>query len=695
MAAEKYEAARRIFEKAEDYELLCSTWYNLGVIYRRMGNEQKSLECFREALVLAKKTNDAKMEALAATNLNVVQSKPSPSKTPSPPTPVAASKDRSTDEGIRLFNEAVALRDNARSQEDLTKAVEKYELALNIFEKAGDKESIAKTAHNMGNVFAHWGHYQKAMEYYEKALQLQRKLGDLQGEGTSLGNLGTVYYYWGQYQKAVKNYEKALELQRKLGNLMGEGVTLNNLGLVFKSWGHYQEALECYEKSLELARKLGDSQGEGATLGNVANLFMLWGQYQKTVEYCEKALELQRKLGDIKSEGASLGSLGNVYYLWGDYQKAIEYYEKALQLQRKFGDPRDEGVTLNNLGSVFAHWGHYQKALEYYEKSLELATKLGDLKSEEEILQNLGKVSEHRGEYRQAIENYEQALAICAKIGLPADSAKDHMGNLFLGQGDLQRAEKLIKEGGYDASLGRLSLIKHEYEKAKAYYEKAMHWAEMSRSADGLFIAYTGLGLACEGLGDNFGAAANFRKAIDHTEELRSGLKEVERAEFYNVRKGGFYRTAPYEGLTRVLVKMNKLVEALKYSEYTKARVFAEGLSRRAEGSVLEVPAQITARDSELNEQLSALTKNLQKGYEKENGDIITALEPQVKEAKDKLEAHVDMLRKQYPRFAATRYPQPMDLTQTALKDNEWVLAYDVTDSGILIYLTRGKNLVK
>ena len=53
------------------------------------------------------------------------------------------------------------------------------------------------------------------------------------------------------------------------------------------------------------------------------------------------------------------------------------------------------------------------------------------------------------------------------------------------------------------------------------------------------------------------------------------------------------------------------------------------------------------------------------------------------------------MLRKEYPLFAATRYPEPMDLSQSALKDDEWVLSYDVTDTGILIYLTRGKKLIK
>ena len=73
--------------------------------------------------------------------------------------------------------------------------------------------------------------------------------------------------------------------------------------------------------------------------------------------------------------------------------------------------------------------------------------------------------------------------------------------------------------------------------------------------------------------------------------------------------------------------------------------------------SVPEVPKDVLERDSQLNDELGALTKKLQKGYEKQNKEVITVLEPQVKQAKEKLAAHVDMLRKKYPLFAATNTP--------------------------------------
>ena len=92
-------------------------------------------------------------------------------------------------------------------------------------------------------------------------------------------------------------------------------------------------------------------------------------------------------------------------------------------------------------------------------------------------------------------------------------------------------------------------------------------------------------------------------------------------------------------------MKLNKPLDALKESEYTKSRVFAEALSKRAEDSVHRIPKELMDKDSQLHDQLAALIKNLQDAYEKE---AIPNLELQVKQAKEKLVTHVDMLRKEY-----------------------------------------------
>ena len=116
---------------------------------------------------------------------------------------------------------------------------------------------------------------------------------------------------------------------------------------------------------------------------------------------------------------------------------------------------------------------------------------------------------------------------------------------------------------------------------------------------------------------------------------------------------------------------------------------------RRSENISLDVPKDVIDRDADINNRLAALSKSLQKAYEKDSKDAIESFEKQVKEVREERDRHVNKLRTEYPLFAATKYPQPMGIEHTALKDNEWVLAYDVSDSGLLVYLTGGKQLVK
>jgi tetratricopeptide (TPR) repeat protein/CHAT domain-containing protein len=654
-AVEYYEKSLEICRKVGDVRGEGQTLNNLGVLYDGWGQYQKAVEYYEKALEIKRKVGDIRGEGITLSNLGNVYS----------------------------------------NWGQYQKAIDLYEKSLEIARKIQNPKSEGNALNNLGIVYKNWGQYQKAVEYYEKSLQIYRKVGDIRGEGRTFDNLGNVYSHWGQYQKAVEYYEKSLGIGKKMGDIAGEGSTLNNLGIVYMYWGQYQKAVEHYEKSLDAKRKVGDIRGEGANLNNLGIVFSDWGQYQKAVEYYEKSLEIKRKVGDIHGEGQTLNNLANVFQDWGQYQKAVEYYEKSLEIKRNVGDVSGEGHTLNNLANVFQAWGQYQKAAEHYEKALEIAREAGDIKGQGQTLMNVGRLHVQRREYKEALANIEKSLETYARIGVPTRWPKKLIGDLHLDMGDPDRAEPLLKEAGYHSSLGRLHLTKSDYAGAKQYYDKLLDYAEKSRDADNLFAGYTGLGMAFEGLKEDPKAAGHFKKAIELTEELRSNLSRSERETFFDVRINGFYRTAPYEGLARTLMRMNQPMEAYKGSEYTKARVFAEALSRGAGTERLDVSADLLKNDAELNDQISALKKNRQKAYEKENKEVIAVLEPQIKELEEKLTAHIKTLREKHPLFAATKYPEPMDLAQTALKENEWVLAYDVTDSGFLAYLLKGKTLVK
>jgi len=133
-------------------------------------------------------------------------------------------------------------------------------------------------------------------------------------------------------------------------------------------------------------------------------------------------------------------------------------------------------------------------------------------------------------------------------------------------------------------------------------------------------------------------------------------------------------------------------------------------VSRRAKDIALDVPANILETDSDINNRLASLNQERQKTYEKSAHWLLTfeegkqykdaeqkakSFEKQIKELRSERDAHVSTLRKECPLFAATKYPQPMNLRETALKDDEWVLEYEVTCSGVVTFLLKGKNIVK
>ena len=694
-ALDYFEKSLEISRRLGDLQYEGVTLTNIGAVYASWSQYAKALEYYEKSLEIRRKVGDGQGEGVVLNNIGVVyESWGQPEK-------ALDYYEKSLEISKRvgdLSTEGVTLNRMGsvfRLLGQYNKALDYLDKSLEIARKLGDDRSQGLALNHIGLVYGTLGQYAKALEYDEKSLEIARKLGDVRTEGATLSNIGVVYGTLGQYAKALEYYEKSLEIKRKIGDVSGEGVTLNNMGLVYVSWSQYAKALEYYEKSLGIRIKIGDVPGEGVTLNNIGEVYRSWGQYAKAVEYYEKSLEIRRKVGDIQGDGVTLNNIGLVYQSWGQYEKAVEYYENSLGFMGKLGDVRGEGVALNNMGLVYRAWGQYTKAVEYYKKSLGIMGKLGDVRGEGVALQNIALIYMAINKYDEALADLKKAADIYTRIGVSISGVNDLIGQVYLEMGDIATAEPYIREANYDSSIGRLCLLKSDFPEAKNRYEKLLEWAETNRNADNLFTAYTGLGMALEGMGDNAGAAEYFRKAIDLTEDIRSGLSPSERAEFYNVKVQGFYRTAPYEGLARVLIKLNKPPEAFQQSEYTKARMFAEGLSKRAEGSVPQIPIDVLDTDSQLSEQLAALMKNLQKAYEKHNKEAIAVLEPQVKQAKGKLAAHVDMLRRDCPLFASTKYPKPMGLEQTALKDDEWVLAYHVTDSGIIIYLTKGKHLIK
>ena len=598
-------------------------------------------------------------------------------------------------QGISLAKEALTIADSAKSKEDYQRAAQKFEEAMKIGERVKSDKLTGFCSNGLGVIQLRLGQYHKALEYYEQSLAINKKTGNVKGEGQNLCNIGGVYVNLAEYTKALDYYGQPLAIRKKIGDVKGEGETLGSIGWVYVNLAEYTKALDYYGQSLAIRKKTGDVKGEGLVLNDIGVVCKNLGQYTKAIEYNEQALATNKKIGNAIGESGNLGNIGIVYLSLGQYTKALDYLGQSLAIDKKIGNVKSEGYGLNYIGEVYASVGQYVKALEYYEHSLQIRKKTGYVKGQGVTLYNMGQMYALTGKTEDALNAMRQALEISEKLGTPSSGPKNAMANLYLDVGDFTQAENLLKQKGNNLSLGRLALLKSDYPTAAKYYEKAVNSGEKTGNADVLFTSCTGLARAYEGMKNYPKAEEYYEKAMNQVEEIRSGLLPPERTNFFEVKKGGFARSEPAKSLSRVRIKLNHPDASIAPSELTKARSFADHLSQTNAIGATNIPSSLMDKEQSYVNQLAALKKELGETDPEKAPDKFKNLSKSVKDAKDELNAFVDKLWKDYPAYAAVKYPRPPSLKDSALRPEEYAVIFDVSTEGVGVILIRDKAVSK
>ncbi|MGB3758056.1 MAG: tetratricopeptide repeat protein, partial [Rivularia sp. (in: cyanobacteria)] len=365
-ARKKLEAALVLWQKLGDKTFQAATLLGIGRIYSDLGEKQKALQFYNQALPLYREVGHRSGEATTLNNIAVIiaqQRESSPS-------------DATEAEALKLTQEGFQLQKQG-SKESLLAARKKYEAALILWQKLEDKTGQVVTLLNIGRIYDDVGEKQKALQFYNQALPILRAVRNTGGEATALNNIGLIYDDLGEKQKALEFYNQALSLSRALEDRRREATTLNNIGSVYSDLGEKQKALEFYEQALPLRREVRDKGGEAATLNNIGRIYSEdLGEKQKALQKFDQALSLYRALADRGGEALTLNNIGSVYDDLGEKQKALQSYNQALPLYRGVADRGGEVITLNNLAYLEHKQGNLQASLKHIESAIAIIEEL-------------------------------------------------------------------------------------------------------------------------------------------------------------------------------------------------------------------------------------------------------------------------------------------------------------------------------
>ncbi|WP_445632399.1 CHAT domain-containing protein [Nostoc sp. DSM 114161] len=354
---------------------------------------------------------------------------------------ISAAADAAYKEGKKLYEQGTG--------ESLLKAIAKFEEALPLYQKIGDRSSEAFTVGHLGKIYSDLGQQQKALFYLNQALLLRREIGDKKGQTITLNNIGNLYSDIGELQKALDFFHQALLLKREMGDKVGEARTINNIGNVYLNLGEEQKALDYFQQSLTLRREVGDKLGQARTINNIGLIYLHLGQQQKALDYFNESLALNQQMGDKLAESTSFNNIATIYSDLQQQEKALDYFHKSLIISKNLGDKLSEARTLNNIGNLYLKIGEEQKALDYLQQSLPLFKSTENKLGLAANLINIGLIYSDLGEQPKALDYYQQSLSLYQKVGNRGGEALT-----FYNMASAQR-----KQGNLNAALNQIKIV--------------------------------------------------------------------------------------------------------------------------------------------------------------------------------------------------------------------------------------------
>jgi CHAT domain-containing protein/tetratricopeptide (TPR) repeat protein len=554
----------------------------------------------------------------------------------------------------------------------------------------------------------------------------------------SLQNLAELYQEQGDYAEAESLHRRALEIRKEvLGqNHHAYADSLIGLALLHQSRGEYTQAEPLYRQALEIHKQaLGPWHPDYATsLSNLANLYQAEGDYTRAEPLCRQALGIRKKvLGERHLDyAASLNNLAVLYTEQGEYTQAEALYFQAAEIIKQvLGERHPQyAQTLNNLAVVYRSQGEYAKAEPLYRKTLEVFEQVGGKHHADYVgtLSNLAVLYQDEGEYAKAESLFRQARDLRKQMlgeRHPAYAESLHnLAALFQAQGKYTQAETLHRQAAeiyrqvlgerhpaYARSQNNLALLAEsqgEFARAESLYRQVIvalrqrpdgpptsleqvTAADLRASPD----AVIWLGNYCVFLEQQLGprpTAARLR-AADHAfalalavrERLRQEVLEHDTSKLWHGAQGSDLIPRRLRLCQRLFEQEGRVADletALATAEQGSARVFLEQLGKARALAVGQVSPELREQEAAFRHKLRELDLRVgneqDKPSDKRDPERLGQLRDEQNQVEAQLNALIRRMERDYPQYAALKYPKPCTSTQAraCLAANEVALLF-------------------
>ena len=393
--------------------------------------------------------------------------------------------------------------------QQLTLAVESFDLCARIRQELQDEEGMAAALKRKGCALYSCGDMQSAVEVLEEYLSMVSESGDRRvyiskkfddsrrEEVDACCMLGRACQAMGDMSSASEALKRALALSHESGDRTGEAKCLIAFGELYSDIWATRRACEHIERALSICIQLQDKAGEAKCVTLLGMLHYARGDTTACTKCLEEALALCKQSVLSSSEAECLMNIGDSHRQQGSTSQAMSHYERAARLCKEQVDPYREARALRGMAQALLSNGAPYKAIDRLMEAMDLSKAVGDRKGEGHCLRLLAEAYASVGKLVTARKVAEQSRQLAVENGAVLEAAVADM--LF---------------AGVAASMGKLDNAIEHLQAARDVFRQT---AVLGNSK--VFLDPHLLGTCLSELGQVLMEAGDIAKAKDHLEQ--------------------------------------------------------------------------------------------------------------------------------------------------------------------------------
>lgn len=374
-AMDCYTKAMDLAIEIKDFKLQAKIFSNLAMIYYYKGNNQKALEGFTNALEIGKQIKNNELIAGNYMNLATVYN------------------NLSINDSVLTYNKR----------------------ALDLYKKINDKNGEVLCNRNIGNIYYDYSDFGKAIEYYQLSVKLALEMNDKVNTAKGYHNLAEVYIHLGDNATATDLLFKSIKIKEQLNDKLSLAKGYFGIGEMYFTQSDFSKAMTYFRKSLKLSQELKYSTQIGSNLNSIACIFSSESKSDSAIVYFKKAMETYRQTDYTYGISNLYINLGDEYRVKKNYLESEKLLIKALQSKIALDETEGIAIVNNHLANLFLSKSDglnsgsainlLIKAESFGLASYKTAKRLGTLPIMKEASKVLKKIYQQQGKYPDAL-NY-------------------------------------------------------------------------------------------------------------------------------------------------------------------------------------------------------------------------------------------------------------------------------------------------